>query len=152
MDFKIIAIDFDGTLCEDKWPDIGAPNIKLINHIKREQRNGAKLILWTCRTKEPLRKAVAWCHENHDLRFDAINQNVPCQIDRYGEDTRKVYATEYIDDRSLNSYNLPFASYEDVLGQPKTRGYVTNDLKASLNSIYGTGIFNINGGGTKCSK
>lgn len=24
---KIIAVDFDGTLCENKWPDIGIPNL-----------------------------------------------------------------------------------------------------------------------------
>lgn len=26
MNSKIIAVDFDGTLCENKWPEIGEAN------------------------------------------------------------------------------------------------------------------------------
>ena len=32
MNSKIIAVDFDGTLCENKWPDIGKPNEKIISY------------------------------------------------------------------------------------------------------------------------
>lgn len=30
---KIIAVDFDGTLCENKWPEIGSANEELIESI-----------------------------------------------------------------------------------------------------------------------
>lgn len=97
---KIIAIDFDGTLCANAYPKIGAPNTDIINRAKAEQSNGAKLILWTCRTGEYLRDAVSWC-ANYGLFFDAVNDNLPETADFYGGNTRKVAATEYWDDRAI---------------------------------------------------
>lgn len=47
---KVIAIDFDGTLCENKYPEIGLPRWGVIFKALSEQENGAALILWTCRT------------------------------------------------------------------------------------------------------
>ena len=68
LGFEIIAVDFDGTLCENKWPDIGEPNIKLIDYLKKRQEDGDKLVLWTCRTGEYLSDAVCWCLEK-GVRF-----------------------------------------------------------------------------------
>lgn len=34
---KIIAVDFDGTLFENAWPDVGAPIEKNVNKLKAEQ-------------------------------------------------------------------------------------------------------------------
>lgn len=45
MKQNIIAVDFDGTLCENKWPEIGMPNEELIEYLKKRQANGEKLIL-----------------------------------------------------------------------------------------------------------
>ena len=73
---KIIAVDFDGTLCHGNWPDIGEPNIRLINKLLKLQRKGYKIILWTCREGEPLHQAIEWCKE-FNLVFDAINDNLP---------------------------------------------------------------------------
>jgi hydroxymethylpyrimidine pyrophosphatase-like HAD family hydrolase len=39
MDFNIIAADFDGTLCENKWPEIGEPNKELIAYLKERRRD-----------------------------------------------------------------------------------------------------------------
>lgn len=55
---KIIAVDFDGTLVENKWPEIGAPIEKNIAKVKAEQEAGAKIILWTNRVGEPLEKST----------------------------------------------------------------------------------------------
>lgn len=104
---KIIAVDFDGTLCVNEWPGIGAPNERMIKYLREQQRQGAKLILWTCRTKEQLVDAIDWCEE-HDLHFNAINQNVQESIDLFGEDTRKIFASEYIDDSNTYFLNLPY--------------------------------------------
>jgi hypothetical protein len=32
MKLKIIAVDFDGTLCTDEWPDIGKPIHRVLNY------------------------------------------------------------------------------------------------------------------------
>lgn len=97
---KIIAVDFDGTLCEAKWPEIGEPRQFVINQLIKQQADGAKLILWTCREGELLRAAVMWCL-NHGLQFDAINDNLEENKTLYGNNSRKVYATEYWDDKSV---------------------------------------------------
>ena len=97
---RIIAVDFDGCLCEAKWPEIGAPRQQVINELVRAQVDGAKLILWTCRQDEQLEAALEWCF-NHGLRFDAVNDNLPENIERYGNNSRKVWATEYWDDKNV---------------------------------------------------
>ena len=94
---KIIAVDFDGTLCEDKYPEIGKPIEKTIDFIRRN-RDGIKLILWTCRRGHRLLEAIEWCYD-HGIKFDAVNQNLPEVIETYGGDTRKVFADIYIDDK-----------------------------------------------------
>ena len=96
----IIAVDFDGTLCKDLYPEIGRPNRRLIRILKdRATVFGDKLILWTCRTGKQLDDAVEWC-KNFGLHFDAVNENLPEIKKKWGGDTRKVYADKYIDDRN----------------------------------------------------
>lgn len=85
---KIIAIDFDGTLCENKYPDI-------------EKLKGAKVILWTCREGELLTQAVEWCYE-HGIVSDSINESLPEEIGKWGTRPRKIGATEYWDDKAIN--------------------------------------------------
>lgn len=104
MKQNIIAVDFDGTLCENKWPEIGMPNDELIEYLKKRQANGEKLILWTSRNEEQTKDAVEWCKE-HGLVFDAVNDNLPEIVEAFGGNCRKIFANEYIDDRnrSINS-------------------------------------------------
>lgn len=106
----IYAVDFDGTLCESEWPGIGAPNRKLIEHLIKRQKDGAKIILWTCRVDERLQEAVEWCRDQ-GLEFDAVNDNIPELIEKYGgTNPRKITATVYIDDCAADKekYGLPF--------------------------------------------
>lgn len=101
MSYGIIAVDFDGTLCENCYPEIGDVNMDLLLFLKEHQKKGSKIILWTCRCGEALREAVLWC-KKQGLKFDAINTNVPENILQYGSDSRKIYADLYIDDRAKN--------------------------------------------------
>ena len=102
-----IAIDFDGTLCEDKFPEIGAPNRCLISLLVEYKRVNPhiKYILWTCRdnhtAERHLDKAVAWCKE-HGLEFDAVNENLPEVKAMFDNDTRKVFANRYLDDKNIS--------------------------------------------------
>ncbi len=97
----IVAVDFDGTLCENKYPDIGDPIQPVIDYVKRYKDSGAKVILWTNRVGTKLYEALKWCSD-HDLKFDAVNENLPCVINQFGSDTRKIFANEYIDDRCIS--------------------------------------------------
>ena len=98
---RIIAVDFDGTLCFSVWPAVGEPNNSLISYLKDQQKAGNKLILWTCRLGTALDKAVSWCREVAHLEFDAINDNVQEVIDYYGHNSRKISCDIYIDDKAL---------------------------------------------------
>lgn len=113
FNYKIIAVDFDGTLCTNKWPEIGKPNEDLIMYLQQHKKSGGKLILWTNRVEERLDEAVAWC-QKFGLIFDAVNENLQDVIDTFGSDSRKVFAHEYIDDRMHNGFKLPF---EDASGE-----------------------------------
>ena len=97
---KIIAVDFDGTLCYSNWPELGAPNTMLIDYLLQEKAAGSKLILWTCRAGKALAYATEWCREQ-GLTFDAINDNLPEIIELYGNNSRKITCDYYIDDKSV---------------------------------------------------
>ena len=103
--YTIYAVDFDGTLCENAFPEIGSPNIDMINYLIQKRQQGDKLILWTCRIGEQLQAAVDWC-KDHGLEFDTINENLPEVIEMYGTDSRKITADVYIDDRAFTGANL----------------------------------------------
>ena len=97
---KTIAVDFDGTLCENKYPEIGQAKKDVINRLLEEQKRGAKIILWTCRCDKYLKLAVEWC-KSKGINFDAVNSNLPELIEKWGTDPRKIAASEYWDDRSV---------------------------------------------------
>lgn len=97
---KAIAIDFDGCLCDNAYPAIGAPHWGVIARAKMEQEAGAGLILWTCREGQLLQEAVAAC-ESWGLHFDAINESLPSWIAAFNNAPRKVGASEYWDDRAV---------------------------------------------------
>lgn len=97
----IIAVDFDGTLVTDAYPDIGAPVWGIVNIIKEHQKAGDKIILWTCRTGAALIEAIDYCRWELDLVFDAVNDNLPEKIAEHGCNCRKVYADVYVDDKNM---------------------------------------------------
>ena len=47
-----IAVDFDGTIVEHEFPDIGPPVPGAIESLKRFQDAGVKIILWTTRSNQ----------------------------------------------------------------------------------------------------
>ena len=100
MNYRIIAVDFDGTLCYSNWPELGEPNMPLIEYLRTQKKSGDKLILWTCRAGEALERAVSWCREQQ-LEFDAVNDNLPEIIEKYGNNSRKITCDYYIDDKAV---------------------------------------------------
>ena len=105
--FMTFAVDFDGTLSFGKYPDAGPANEGLIDFLIARKSRGDRLILWTCREGEALRIAVDFC-QNRGLEFDAINDNLPETVVKYGFNSRKVSCDFYIDDKSIagNTYKL----------------------------------------------
>lgn len=116
MRTPIIAVDFDGTLVTDEYPKIGRKLSSFCDFIKTLQSLGVKTILWTSRTGKELDEAVDWC-KKHGFTFDAINENIPEIKEAFGEDTRKVFANVYFDDRNrqIEEGNIYYESLKSLL-------------------------------------
>ena len=97
---SIYAIDFDGTLCEKKYPDIGTKKESNIQFVKNLKDEGHQIVLWTCRKDDKLQAAVDWCADE-GIEFDAVNENLSDIIEKYGGDSRKIHADFYVDDKNL---------------------------------------------------
>lgn len=110
----IIAVDFDGTLVEDEFPNIGKPRPQVWVDLIRAQRHGAKVVLWTSRDGRQLVEAIDFCTMN-GLYFDSINANIPEVQRMFNNDTRKVYANEYWDDKAVKEHSrLEGTVYERI--------------------------------------
>ena len=104
-DHLIIAIDFDGTIVDHRFPYIGDPVPLAIKWLKRWEELGAKLILFTMRSDgakhgNVLSEAVTYL-EKRGVKLYAVNQN-PDQKD--WSVSPKAYAHIYIDD---TAYGCP---------------------------------------------
>ncbi len=120
--YQTIAVDFDGTICENRFPDIGEPKFLVIEYLKWQAAHGAKIILHTCRENGARRalldEAIAFCGE-YGVPIHAVNNNPDNpyieQFGTYGE-VRKVSADLYIDDRAVNA-----AQIERAMRQKRNR-------------------------------
>jgi len=102
QDKLILAIDFDGTVVDDAYPGIGKPKIFAFETLKRLQKDGHRLILWTYRHGKHLDEAVAFCKAN-GIEFYAINSSFPEET--YDTDrSRKIHADFFVDDRNIGGF------------------------------------------------
>ena len=95
---RIIAVDFDGTIVENKYPKIGKPLPFAFETLKMLQNDGHRLILWTVRTGELLEEAVKYCKKN-GIEFYAVNEDFPGESSQLKN--RKLNADLFIDDRNV---------------------------------------------------
>lgn len=110
---KVIALDFDGTLFENKFPDIGEPRLHIIQAALHEQLNGADLVLWTCREGKLLDDALAACAE-YGLRFSAVNDSTDEWKKKFDNSPRKIGASEYWDDKSVNPDSIDYIMKDQI--------------------------------------
>lgn len=123
----IIAVDFDGTIVEHRYPAIGRIRPFAFETLLALQAKNHKLILWTHRAGDHLDDAVDFCLLN-GLKFYAVNKNYP--EEKWSEhDSRKILADLYIDDRNLGG--LPswgeifqmICPEETELAEPKNKSW-----------------------------
>ncbi len=97
-----IAIDFDGTIVEHKFPAIGKEFLFAFETMRELQKQKHQLILWTYRSGKELEEAVDFCREK-GIEFYAVNKNYPEET--WDESIpRKIQADVYIDDRNLGGF------------------------------------------------
>ena len=95
-----IAVDFDGTIVEDRYPQSGKERPFAVATLKQLMNDGHHLILWTVRKGERLDEAVKWC-EDRGVRFFAVNKDFDDdELDQLHH-SRKIKADLFIDDRSV---------------------------------------------------
>ena len=97
----IIAVDFDGTIVEHRYPSIGKERPFAIDTLRKLAAEGHRLILWTVREGQYLDEAVEFCR-NRGLEFYAVNRDYPEEVQEHNNHfTRKLKADLWIDDRNL---------------------------------------------------
>ena len=96
-----IAVDFDGTIVEHRYPEIGRERPFAVDTLKKLMEDRHRLILWTVREGRLLDEAVEWCRQR-GVEFYAVNKDFP--EEEPGKNphySRKLKADLFIDDRNL---------------------------------------------------
>jgi len=136
IDGLTIAVDFDGTIVENKYPQIGKPIIFALETLKKLQEEGHLLILWTYRSGKELDEAVIFCKKN-GLHFYAVNKSYPEEVFEETQ-SRKIQADIFIDDRNIGGL-VGWGEIYQTLG--KENIYATKKIKNKKKKP-GKGILN----------
>lgn len=111
-----IAVDFDGTIVENKYPDIGKPKLFAFDTLRRLQNDGNLLILWTYRYGKKLEEAVEFCKSN-GIEFYAVNKSFPEEEYSPQDMSRKIDADIFIDDRNIGGLYGWGETYQMITNQ-----------------------------------
>jgi hypothetical protein len=103
------AIDFDGTIVTNKFPKIGEIKKDTISFMKKIHKAGHCIIIWTCRSGDLLEEMKEFLRKNK-IPYDYINENPE---NSFGDDTRKLFANYYIDDRAVNVEDIKKFKFRD---------------------------------------
>lgn len=130
----ILAIDFDGTIVENNYPSIGKPMLFAFETLKKLQKKGFILILWTYRSDKRLEEAVEFC-QKHGLEFYAVNKSYP--EEEYADNiSRKINADIFIDDRNIGGFPGWGEIYRELIGKDKELEELKNKKKGFFESIF----------------
>ena len=97
---RFISIDYDGTITHDDYPRSGTIKKDAADAINKLYDQGYQILIWTCRSGEPLDIAKQYLAEC-GVKYHYINENHPALIEKYGCDCRKQSADVYIDDKAI---------------------------------------------------
>ena len=95
-----IAVDFDGTIVEHRYPEIGAEIPFAIDTLKLLIKEHHRLILWSVREGALLDEAVEWCRQR-GVEFYAVNKDYPEEKLTDRGYSRKLKVEMFIDDRNV---------------------------------------------------
>jgi len=114
-----IAIDFDGTIVEHRYPEIGEEIPFAIDTLKMLIKDHHRLILWSVREGKLLDDAIEWCRAR-GVEFWAVNRDYPEETnDNNQHFSRKLKVDMFIDDRNVGG--LPdWGTIYQMVSQHKT--------------------------------
>lgn len=99
----LIAVDFDGTIVEDKYPAVGHAMPFAIETLKMLQEDGHRIILWTYRHGSKLQEAVDFMRAQEVFPY-AVNRSYPEEPLMPKDASRKIHADLFIDDRNFGGF------------------------------------------------
>ncbi len=125
-----IAVDFDGTIVEDRYPKIGTERPFATQTLRMLMLERHRLILWTVREGELLDEAIEWCRQR-GVEFYAVNKDFPEEdAERNRHFSRKIKADLWIDDRNVGG--LPdWGTIYHIIHEGKTYEQVLAEELAS---------------------
>jgi hypothetical protein len=133
----IIAIDFDGTVVKNAWPQIGRFRIGARWALQILNKRGHILILNTCREGKLLNEALMFLAKN-EIRMHCANCNSLDRIKEYGGDCRKISAELYLDDRGFFPGWLAIpAIVQRMELKDRLKNTVSEIIRAILETEYG---------------
>ena len=125
----LIAVDFDGTIVEHRYPAIGRELPFATDTLRRLTADGHRLILWTVREGQLLDEALKWCKER-GVTFYAVNRDYPEQ--EFGEGVaRKIKVDVVIDDRNLGGLPEWGVIYDMITRRISYRDYLLEAIGRS---------------------
>jgi len=133
-----IAVDFDGTIVEHRYPEIGKEKLFAFETLKELQKQGHLLILWTFRTGKELEEAVEYCRKN-GLEFFAVNNSYP-EEEFNPSISRKINADLFIDDRNIGGligWGEIYQMLSENVSQPERELFLSRYKKAERNTFCG---------------
>lgn len=114
-----IAVDFDGTIVEHRYPEIGKELPFATETLRMLIEDRHKLILWSVREGKLLDEAVEWCRKR-GVEFYAVNKDYPEEdLSKNQHFSRKIKADLWIDDRNVGG--LPdWGTIYQMISEKKT--------------------------------
>ena len=125
-----IAVDFDGTIVEHRYPEIGREIPFAIDTLKMLAKQGHRLILWTVREGKLLDEAVEWCRQR-GLEFYAVNKDYPEEQREDSNFSRKLKVEMWIDDRNVGGLPDWGIIYKMITEKKSYREILTEELLSS---------------------
>ena len=123
----IIAVDFDGTIADNAFPDIRQAklcktivgDLKYFRAILEKEGFEPIVVLWTCRSDNEkgsfLSDAVQFC-KNHEIQIDYVNESPEHPMFegmKVEKPSPKIYADFYLDDKASSALRPNQVIYDD---------------------------------------
>ena len=132
----VIAVDFDGTIVEHRYPEIGDERPFATETLKMLINDHHRLILWSVREGKLLDAAVEWCRQR-GVEFWAVNRDYPEETtDNNQHFSRKLKADLFIDDRNVGG--LPdWGTIYRMVSEKRTWQHMLDEAESGGGLRYG---------------
>lgn len=112
---NVLILDFDNTICEWAYPDVGAPKPGVKEALQELKKMGFEIHIHSCRTSKELNHLhYDKMQQTHKMMKFFEDNDIP--YDKIITDEDKPVACYYIDDRGIE-----FTNWSDVINKIKSK-------------------------------